>query len=127
MKGFRVARPELGTKRQCGSCAAKFYDLHRSPIVCPKCGTIYQAMQARVGLSSSLIDTEDDDAADPLETSLISLDDLETEEDAKNIPLDSDIDLSDGDEDDTFLVDDESGDDDVVGLLDGDVVSDDDI
>ena len=30
---------EWGTKRTCGSCAAKFYDLRRRPAVCPKCQT----------------------------------------------------------------------------------------
>src|SRR5262245_34387403 len=32
-----VATPDLGTKRICPSCAAKFYDLSKRPIVCPKC------------------------------------------------------------------------------------------
>jgi uncharacterized protein (TIGR02300 family) len=35
-----VAKPELGTKRLCGNCAAKFYDLGKDPIVCPKCQTV---------------------------------------------------------------------------------------
>ena len=34
-----VANPEWGTKRVCQSCAAKFYDMKREPIVCPKCKT----------------------------------------------------------------------------------------
>jgi uncharacterized protein (TIGR02300 family) len=34
-----VAKPELGTKRLCGSCGAKFCDLNKDPIVCPKCHT----------------------------------------------------------------------------------------
>ena len=37
-----MAKPELGTKRLCGSCGAKFYDLGKDPIVCPKCGTVFQ-------------------------------------------------------------------------------------
>ena len=36
-----MAKPELGTKRLCGSCAAKFYDLSKDPIICPKCGTTF--------------------------------------------------------------------------------------
>jgi uncharacterized protein (TIGR02300 family) len=36
-----VSKPELGTKRLCGNCGAKFYDLHHDPIVCPKCATAY--------------------------------------------------------------------------------------
>jgi uncharacterized protein (TIGR02300 family) len=35
-----VAKPELGTKRLCGSCSTKFYDLSKDPIVCPKCHTV---------------------------------------------------------------------------------------
>jgi len=37
-----VAKAEWGTKRRCLSCAAKFYDLNRSPIECPKCGAAFQ-------------------------------------------------------------------------------------
>lgn len=33
-----MAKPELGLKRVCVACNAKFYDLMRSPAVCPKCG-----------------------------------------------------------------------------------------
>ncbi len=36
-----MAKPELGTKRLCGSCGAKFYDLSKNPIVCPKCETVF--------------------------------------------------------------------------------------
>lgn len=34
-----MAKPEWGTKRICHSCGARFYDLHRDPIICPKCST----------------------------------------------------------------------------------------
>jgi uncharacterized protein (TIGR02300 family) len=33
-----MAKPELGTKRVCVACSARFYDLTRAPAVCPKCG-----------------------------------------------------------------------------------------
>ena len=33
-----MARPNLGSKRVCPSCGAKFYDLGRDPAVCPECG-----------------------------------------------------------------------------------------
>ena len=36
-----MAKPELGTKRLCASCSAKYYDLNKSPITCPKCGTLF--------------------------------------------------------------------------------------
>src|SRR5205823_7335779 len=37
-----VAKPELGTKRLCANCGAKFYDLNKEPIVCPKCQTVME-------------------------------------------------------------------------------------
>ena len=33
-----MAKPEWGQKRTCQSCGCRFYDLTRTPIVCPKCG-----------------------------------------------------------------------------------------
>lgn len=41
-----MAKTELGQKRACGSCGAKFYDLNRDPILCPKCGTVFDAAAA---------------------------------------------------------------------------------
>ena len=34
-----MAKPELGTKRVCVACGTRFYDLTKSPAMCPKCGT----------------------------------------------------------------------------------------
>jgi uncharacterized protein (TIGR02300 family) len=42
-----MAKPELGLKRVCVACGAKFYDLMKSPAVCPKCGTEQPAEQPR--------------------------------------------------------------------------------
>ena len=33
-----MAKPELGTKRVCTACGARFYDLTKVAAVCPKCG-----------------------------------------------------------------------------------------
>lgn len=38
---IRVSKPEWGEKRECPECGARFYDLKRDPIICPKCGTPY--------------------------------------------------------------------------------------
>lgn len=37
-----MAKPDWGTKRSCGSCGARYYDLRRQPIVCPKCGAVHE-------------------------------------------------------------------------------------
>ncbi len=32
-----MAKAEWGSKRTCPHCGAKFYDMSKTPIVCPKC------------------------------------------------------------------------------------------
>lgn len=43
-----MVKPELGNKRVCVACGAKFYDLGRTPAVCPKCDAEQPAEQPRV-------------------------------------------------------------------------------
>jgi uncharacterized protein (TIGR02300 family) len=42
-----MTKPELGTKRVCVACGARFYDLGKSPPVCPKCSTEQPIEQPR--------------------------------------------------------------------------------
>ena len=37
-----AAKADLGTKRVCPTCAARFYDLQKRPIECPKCQTSFE-------------------------------------------------------------------------------------
>ena len=41
-----MTKPELGTKRRCNSCATKFFDLNKEPIVCPKCAAVFAPTQS---------------------------------------------------------------------------------
>ncbi|MGH7086005.1 MAG: TIGR02300 family protein [Acetobacteraceae bacterium] len=41
-------KAELGTKRICVACGARFYDLGRTPAACPKCRTEQPAEQPRL-------------------------------------------------------------------------------
>src|ERR1700709_1848763 len=34
-----MVKPELGLKRVCVACSARFFDLRKVPAGCPKCGT----------------------------------------------------------------------------------------
>ncbi len=43
-----MAKPELGTKRVCVACNARFYDMTKTPPVCPKCGTEQPLDQPRI-------------------------------------------------------------------------------
>ena len=38
-----MAEPEWGTKRICQACGARFYDLMRDDVVCPKCDTLAES------------------------------------------------------------------------------------
>ena len=42
-----MAKPELGTKRVCVACGARFYDLTKIPAVCPKCSSEQPIEQPR--------------------------------------------------------------------------------
>lgn len=43
-----MVKPELGTKRICVACGARFYDLMRTPAICPKCATEQPVEQPRL-------------------------------------------------------------------------------
>lgn len=125
-----MAREELGTKRQCQSCGAKFYDLNRDPILCPKCGTRFVVMAAVASKARAVVEdvpaarvVEDEDALLATGADFVSLEDIEADP-SKDIG-DPDIDL-DTDDDDTFLpTEDEDDNDDVSDLIDGDLSDDD--
>ena len=51
-----MAKPALGTKRICTGCAAKFYDLGKSPIVCPTCETVFVVAKAAPQRARSAFD-----------------------------------------------------------------------
>ncbi len=53
-----MAKPELGTKRVCVSCGARFYDMTRQPAVCPKCGTEQPPEQPRMRRGSGNVAEE---------------------------------------------------------------------
>jgi uncharacterized protein (TIGR02300 family) len=118
-----VAKPELGTKRQCQSCSAKFYDLARDPITCPKCGTVFQIMMARGAHAAA--QSDDELEIDPAAAVMVPLEDVDIADDDKAILAD-DIELDDGvvADDDTFLEQEDDENDDVTGLIDGDIGDD---
>jgi len=37
-----VTKQVWGAKRQCAECGARFYDLNKDPIVCPKCKKVHE-------------------------------------------------------------------------------------
>ncbi len=121
-----VAKPELGSKRQCQACGAKFFDLNKDPIVCPKCGTVFQgaAMRARPAAKE---DEEDTEMVAPAGVDIVSLDEVEAGEEKAAETAVEDIDVEDDAadaEDDAFLEEEEEDEDDVSNLIDGDIAPD---
>jgi uncharacterized protein (TIGR02300 family) len=119
-----VAKPELGSKRQCQNCGAKFFDLNRDPIICPKCGTVFQGATARAQ-RAEVKEEETDEPAAPVDAELVSLEDVDAAEEKVAAVADDDVEVEEDDSaEDTFLEEEEEEDDDVAGLIDGDIAGD---
>jgi len=131
-KGSTVVKAELGTKRTCPSCAARFYDLMKNPIVCPKCNANFVAasvlpskgeMPAMAPVPKPRV-VEVADDVEVADVELISLEDAEAPDVADDDETAGieDVDLGEEGaaeaEDDTFLVEEEEDGDNMSGLLD---------
>ena len=84
-----MVKPAWGMKRVCQSCGARFYDLQREPIVCPKCSAVYDpdsASRTRRGRSAAA-------------EKVVALKPAETTEAAEVELEDVDVDLDVSDED----------------------------
>ncbi|HEY1886806.1 MAG TPA: TIGR02300 family protein [Roseiarcus sp.] len=123
-----MAKLELGSKHQCQNCGAKFFDLNKDPIVCPKCGTVFQSVAARARPAAKAEEEEDTEVATPAGVEVVSLDEVEAGEEKAAEPAVDDIDVEEDAEDDAaddpFLEEEEEDDDDVTNLIDGDIAPD---
>jgi uncharacterized protein (TIGR02300 family) len=120
-----VAKPELGAKHQCQACAAKFFDLNRNPIVCPKCGTVFQGATVRAERATAKDDEGEDEQAAAAGVEMVSLDEVEAAEEKAADPVGDDIDVEDDETtEDTFLEEEEEDQDDVSSLIDGEIAPD---
>ncbi|RAI38424.1 TIGR02300 family protein [Rhodoplanes roseus] len=129
-----MAKPELGTKRLCASCGAKFYDLSKDPIVCPKCGTVYEVTlpvaprggRAEAAARSMATETE---LPETNEAEFVSLEEADAEASGgKKVPagediadVEDDVEIDESLDDATFIAEDEEEDTDVSEILGGDI------
>ena len=132
-----MAKPELGTKRLCGNCGAKFYDLSKDPIVCPKCHTVLElaAVTARarpepVARAPAPTAEEEVVAPEVADAEFVSLEEADAEAQGKKPEgeavegAEEEVELEDEDMDDaTFIEEQEEGDEDVTDII-GDVGGD---
>jgi uncharacterized protein (TIGR02300 family) len=131
-----VAKPELGTKRLCGNCGAKFYDLSKDPIICPKCHTVLElaAVSARsrpdsaAARAAAPVPEEETVVPETAEAEFVSLEDADAEAQGKKTAdgeavegAEDEVELEDeGLDDAAFIEEQEEGDDDVTDTI-GDV------
>ncbi|MDJ0389264.1 TIGR02300 family protein [Roseomonas sp. E05] len=90
-----MAKPDLGLKRTCVACGAKFYDLGRQPAVCPKCGTEQPAEQPRLRRAAAPVEEKVKKRPAPeADSDEVDLEDVDTDE-----ALDDAEDLEDAEDD----------------------------
>ena len=126
-----VAKPELGTKRLCAHCGAKFYDLNHAPITCPKCGTVFEAVQvtsrARGEAARAAAREVEPVVPETQEAEFVSLEDADAEAQGKKKPGEAaegeeDVELDDESLDDAaFIEESEEEDTDVTEIIGGDI------
>jgi len=134
-----MSKVERGTKRVCSGCGAKFYDLNNHPIVCPVCETVVVIKETTRAKPvapapekpAKEVKTPEPEEEDDSGPEIVSLTDVEDEEESDDdIDIDdADIDLGEDDaeipddDDDTFLEDDEEEGSDVTDIIPGSVKS----
>ena len=116
-----MAKAKLGTKRTCTSCGLRYYDLNKTPIICPSCKAEFdpesllktrksrhstKASNVEVGKTIGVVETDLDQKTD--ETSSWDDEDITNE-------------LDYGDDDDGEV------DDDAGGLIQDDISADDEL
>lgn len=130
-----MAKPELGTKRLCASCGAKFYDLAKDPITCPKCGTVYEVavpVAPRGGRSDAAASrhvVQEAELPETNEAEFVSLEEADAEasggkkaavgEDIADV--EDDVEIDESLDDAAFIAEDEEEDTDVSEILGGDI------
>lgn len=126
-----MTKPELGVKRDCPNCGARFYDLNREPARCPKCGhefvpeALLKPRKSRKE-EQDAAESETEIEASEKETSLESADEEKTAAKSNRRPSMDDDDDSEEDGDELSDIDnldvdlDDEEDEDSGGLLDDD-------
>ena len=127
-----MSKPARGIKRVCQSCGTRFYDLGRTPIVCPSCQAVYQVTQPTSRRGERAPAPEVREKVEPeiepvaLEPETISLEEVEEAgedaviEDEEIVDLVEEAEIPAAGEDDTFLEEPEGDEEaDVSGIVSG--------
>jgi len=118
-----MSKAKLGTKRACSSCGMRYYDLNKSPIICPKCSTEFDpesAVKSRKSRSATKAANDDEEISD--DETMAFDDGSQDQSGKKTAPMEDDVDDDLDYDDDDSDVDDESG-----GLIRDDISADDEL
>ena len=132
-----MAKPELGTKRLCASCSAKFYDLNKDPIHCPKCGAVYVIApvvvrgrpDAAAAARAAAPVPEEVAAPEVQDAEFVSLEEADAEAQGAKKPAEAaepeaeeeDVEMDQTLDDSTFIEEQEEEDADVTDIIGGDI------
>jgi uncharacterized protein (TIGR02300 family) len=122
--GRGVAKPEWGSKRVCLNCGARFYDMNRTPIVCPACETVFDpAANSKPRRSRAPAKVPPAAAAVAAAVVVLEPDEVETDDDEIAV---ADEDAEEESESESAIEDvSELGDDDMSDVIDADLDEDD--
>ena len=105
-----MPKQDWGTKRLCPSCGARFFDLRRNPIECPKCEKVFEPKVSRPSRDAAeklpepaVAKTKASDEI--LEQADAKDDDDDDDDDDADLAADIDIDVDVDDDDDDDLED----------------------
>ena len=113
-----MAKADLGTKRLCPNCGAKYYDLNRDPIICPRCDTVFEVPTKSRGHAAPA-PAEEEEAVEAPESEtaeFVSLEEADEEAAGGAVEEDEDIEIGD-DEKDTFLEEEDEEGEDVADII----------
>ncbi|MDZ4790133.1 MAG: TIGR02300 family protein [Hyphomicrobiales bacterium] len=140
-----ATKADRGAKRVCQNCRSKFYDLSRDPIICPICQTKFEirvappprsAFSAPKAAPVPVVDDEVlPEAAEGIEFVPLSEVEAGDDDDVSGLESDDLVEIEDetaeidsgGDDDETFLADEDESEDDVSGFVGGGKPSEDEI
>ena len=120
-----MAKPEWGKKRICSSCNTKYYDLNKSPIICPSCGAEFNPndyLKSKKGKNIPLKASVEDD--NDLTKDIENIDDIEVDNDSEVVSDDDPL-LEINKEDQNVIADDEIDMDEDVSFIDDDEITED--
>jgi uncharacterized protein (TIGR02300 family) len=126
-----MTKPEVGAKHLCARCGARFYDLNRAPIACPKCGTVFEAAQVssrwRAEAARAPVREVEPVVAETQEDQFVPLEDADAEPQGEKKPsgapeAEDEVEPDDESLDDAaFIAETEEEDTDVTEIIGGDI------